>query len=289
MPDYSHPEKRLGGGLEASGGITIVANSLFRGNNKQAFVALYYGNNYLVNCTFVDNSLEQMAGAVWASDSKLFVYNCINYNNGDYPLGVGNVEELNRSRLEVYYSLLENGEESVTVNNEEWCDYYYDDSNIEGDPLFLGGDYNPYNLSESSPCIDAGTLDLPGFINLPDVDLAGNPRVTNGAIDMGAYEWNPNVGVPEFLGYRSSDSINLSPNPVSDYLNIKLLREPATVSEGAFGRLTDIHGNIQDEIKMQQPNCNYILPVYNYPAGTYIFQYDNGKGTLFSKKLIITK
>jgi hypothetical protein len=48
-------------------------------------------------------------------------------------------------------------------------------------------------LQDLSPCVNAGIPDTTG-LNLPEFDLAGNPRVYGGRIDMGAYE-NQNVVV----------------------------------------------------------------------------------------------
>jgi hypothetical protein len=70
--------------------------------------------------------------------------------------------------------------------------------NIEGDPLFVrdpdsgdgswttlaDNDYGDLRLRSGSPAIDAGT-NLP---ELPPTDLAGNPRIINSVVDMGAYE-----------------------------------------------------------------------------------------------------
>jgi len=55
-----------------------------------------------------------------------------------------------------------------------------------------------YQLSEGSPCIDAGTPDTLG-LNIPPMDLAGNERVWNDIIDMGCYEYGapPHVGNTE--------------------------------------------------------------------------------------------
>ena len=68
--------------------------------------------------------------------------------------------------------------------------------NIYDDPLFFDPDIGDYHLTENSPCIDAGNPDTTG-LNLPPFDLDGNPRIFNGIIDMGAYEWQ-GVGIDDW-------------------------------------------------------------------------------------------
>ncbi|MEW6102313.1 MAG: right-handed parallel beta-helix repeat-containing protein [bacterium] len=51
-------------------------------------------------------------------------------------------------------------------------------------PYFIGGD--DYHLRASSPCIDSGTNTAAG---IPAKDKDGNPRIKNGFVDMGAYEY----------------------------------------------------------------------------------------------------
>ncbi|MDZ7741223.1 MAG: choice-of-anchor Q domain-containing protein [Bacteroidota bacterium] len=68
-------------------------------------------------------------------------------------------------------------------------------------------------LSYGSPCINTGTLNLPEHIELPDTDLAGNPRVYDGQIDMGAYEFGPWVGVDYQKPKSNSQQLIASPNP----------------------------------------------------------------------------
>jgi len=62
------------------------------------------------------------------------------------------------------------------------------DGNISEDPLFVDAPGGDYRLLAGSPCIDVG-------INedwMSDaVDLDGKPRVLNGTVDMGAYEYEP--------------------------------------------------------------------------------------------------
>ncbi len=58
--------------------------------------------------------------------------------------------------------------------------------NIEGDPHFVDASSDDYRLSPGSPCIDAGAEE-PWMEGATDVD--GNPRISAGTVDMGAYEY----------------------------------------------------------------------------------------------------
>ncbi|MFA6950585.1 MAG: choice-of-anchor Q domain-containing protein [Lentimicrobiaceae bacterium] len=67
-------------------------------------------------------------------------------------------------------------------------------NNLNENPDFLESGIFPFQLIASSPCIDAGTLDA-GFLSLPSLDLAGNQRIVNNCIDMGAYEYNSSASI----------------------------------------------------------------------------------------------
>jgi len=56
--------------------------------------------------------------------------------------------------------------------------------NISADPLFVGK--TNFRLRAKSPAINAGDNSAP---DIPPEDLAGKPRIVDGAIDMGAYEY----------------------------------------------------------------------------------------------------
>ncbi len=67
--------------------------------------------------------------------------------------------------------------------------------NIVVDPLFADAEDGDFRLLAGSPCLDAGdNAAVSGA-----TDLAGNPRVQNGTVDMGAYEGavTPALPVPE--------------------------------------------------------------------------------------------
>jgi hypothetical protein len=72
--------------------------------------------------------------------------------------------------------------------------------NVNDDPSYKSLELGDLSLGDQSPCIDRGNtfvdLDplLPGFQQLPELDLAGEPRIVDGngdgvvAVDMGAFE-----------------------------------------------------------------------------------------------------
>ena len=60
-------------------------------------------------------------------------------------------------------------------------------NNIDDDPYFVDAPEGDLSLYPGSPAIDAGDNLAP---NLPTTDIVGNPRIANGTVDMGAYEYH---------------------------------------------------------------------------------------------------
>jgi len=232
-PDYS-PEMPAGGGITVTGQtsspkllIALFYNCLFIENECQTQTnfatpeALTVANSsvaYLINCTLSANvSYNPLAAAIGTGNgSDLYIYNSIVYDNEYASAYMATADYADESNLYIYNTLFEGGEEGIQIYYGD--NYiYYDETNIDTDPLFYGGTEYPYNLSDLSPCIDAGTLDLPDWIELPEFDLAGNPRIVGSAIDMGAYEWNPTVGVNEYQPIKKEKEklLSVAPNPFS--------------------------------------------------------------------------
>lgn len=244
-PDVNNPDWHYGKALRLHGGydendpfIGVIQNCLFNNNDQTAFLATM-GKVYLINNTFVNNSLESIglsAINIWGTMG--YVYNCISYNNGDSPFMVWELDNV-ASDFNVYHSCIEGGQTSINIDQVSTLNY--DASNIDTDPLFLGGSDYPFNLSTTSPCIDAGTLDIPEWIELYPYDLAGNPRVHSQSIDMGAYEWNPTVGVKEVALLNPKNyMLVVAPNPFTHKTAIK-----TAIKENADIRIVIYNNNGQ--------------------------------------------
>ena len=167
-----------------------------------AFSAVVIGDKRkanMINCTIGYNRSEMSGGAIGCvgSDSELNIYNSIVYENDPKNLYIGNDIEEYPFVVNIYNSLFDHGVLSIQ-NGFTWNVVNWMDGNLESDPLWQeSGDY-PYMLTSNSPCIDAGTLDLPVGLEIPAYDLAGNPRVMGSNIDMGAYEY-PGNAAPIYL------------------------------------------------------------------------------------------
>jgi hypothetical protein len=232
-----------------------------------------------INCTFSGNYSEnpnvRALGVV--ADAEMSLYNCIIHNNppGSMYMYSHNEFPWDTCKLNVYHSLFEGGQEEILqVGYKNVINYAA--SNIDTDPMFYGQGEYPYYLQAGSPCIDAGTLDLPPEIELPETDLAGNPRVYNGYIDMGAYEHGPWVGIqnPESR-IQNPQLLQVYPNPFRYETNISYTVPEKGKSEirvyDINGRcvktLMDVHGQA-GEGQMQWRGTND--QGGSLKAGTYI-------------------
>ncbi len=209
-------------------------------------------NANIINCTFANNiAINSQLGASFNANlsSKINVYNSIFYGNEPAEIALNTTSGI-IPYLNIYTSLVLDGEYGIL--NNTGGSLYYDETNIDDDPLFYEGWEYPYNLSNNSPCIDAGTLDLPDWIELPEYDLAGNPRIHNGAIDMGAYEWDPTVGVEEYMPIQKIENLLFAaPNPFSATTTITSI-----LKEKSHARI-DIYNNYGQRVRILMEGHSY--------------------------------
>ena len=208
--------------------ILITDNQDLNNDWPESCSGIHISNNVdvdMVNCTFSNNSTTPNGGVILGGlqGNTINIYNSIFY--GDFPreLYLGNLDPDNPLMLNIYNSLVDDGEDNIFIIPDEEVIINWDDTtNLDEDPLWLGtGDY-PYYLQSASPCIDVGTLDLPAGIELPQYDLAGNQRIYGDTIDMGAYEWQGVETQEDEIPTINETRISNYPNPFNPSTTIKL-------------------------------------------------------------------
>jgi hypothetical protein len=151
---------RMGGGAAAS---STLNNCLVISNRNLAGPGggLYWCT--AVNSTIVGNSISDFSMGAGTHGSLLT--NCILYYNS------GGEQEC--SPLPPDHCCVPHGFSPTTVTNE---------------PLFINPLAGDFRLQSNSPCINAGNNSSVTSRN----DLDGNPRISGGTVDIGAYEFqNP--------------------------------------------------------------------------------------------------
>ncbi len=120
---------------------------------------------YLMNCTIAGNSAGATGGPMSCSgDSRPVIVNTIIWGNS--PAAIYSPY----STPKITYSDVQGG--------------WYDEGNLNSDPLFLNEASGDYRLMQDSPCIDSGTP-----FRAPDVDNEGHTRPTDDGYEMGSDEF----------------------------------------------------------------------------------------------------
>jgi hypothetical protein len=262
-----------------------ILNTIITGNHGYG-IYCFLSSPFLTNVTISNNLTSSIhyagyaGGGIFCDGSHPVLINSILWNDSTAEIVFCDWYSP-ASAVTIKHSDIQGGEEGIGTNNGtvNWLE-----GNLDEDPLFiLSGDY-PYALSDESPCVNSGTPDTTG-LNLPELDLAGNPRIYGGIIDMGAYE---NQSVSIFITQNLlTDKFEFfsSPNPFSNELIItyKLPESAYTkidIYNSAGEKIKELLSKLLYEGKHEQTwNATYL------PPGIYFIRLQVGKEIL-TKKMI---
>ena len=281
---------KRGGGISGAG-VNIV-NCLLRDNKAATGGAIYNDGSSVINCLVVKNAANSGAGAISCNGASALIVNSTIVNNqvtgnnnsdaGGISLGTGTLKNSivwdnykNEGKTKMDLRLTAGSAEDAVSKIFNSC-YETSSANMgtfspvltdnltgaDNSPLFVNIDEGDYNLKMDSPCIDAGNnlYYLPDF---PEFDLAGNNRVENKIIDMGAFEYRPTI--TDIDENKMSDNVYVSGNKLVINVNSGVVKVYG-ITSGI--RYVDKIVTGADEISL--------------PAGIYVVSID-GK----SKKVII--
>ncbi|MCW5551688.1 MAG: hypothetical protein KIS67_05905 [Verrucomicrobiae bacterium] len=193
---------REGGGAA----ICTLTNCTLTGNQ-----AIYGGGaagSRLYNCLLTGNSADDRGGGTFSC----VLLNCTVTENsaGQYGGGVAGGSMFNSI---IYFNTAPEGANYFATPYSLCCTTPEGGAGFTNAPMFLNPASGNYRLQSNSPCINAGN----NASVVGSTDLDGRMRIVAGAVDMGAYEVQPDVS-GEFIGWLSG--YHLPTDGSADYADV---------------------------------------------------------------------
>jgi len=276
---FQNNQSARSGGAIASFSPASFINCLFDGNSAEIIggsIFISSGNaisSWITNCTLVNNYAPQ--GSTLACYNHTGVLrNCILWYGVPDSNSVIRLEAVtNMHILDIDYSDLQYGESGI--QREGNATYTFGLHNLSVNPEM---EDTSYALTWNSPCIDAGTPDTTG-LGIPATDLGGFPRFANARVDMGAYEYQLPVGIPN-SEFQIPDHFRIYPNPAENEVCLDFGEFTA------IGKVKIISTSGVVVYEGEMSSQRIMLNTTHFPSGLYFVNYIDIDGTSV-KKLII--
>ncbi|MDD2598710.1 MAG: choice-of-anchor Q domain-containing protein [Kiritimatiellae bacterium] len=230
----SSNDSGTGGGVYAASADAVVVDCIIRQCKANTGCGAMRGR--FVACVFDDNAGGEGGGLAWGRAARCrftgnvvtgggggaynaTLENCLLSGNAAYNGGGANgstlfnctvVDNISSSGGAANFGTLancivwNNRKPSGSLNNYYNAKFSYScttplpsgTGNLASDPLFRNAATGDFRILAASPCVDAGD----GTLLSDPFDLAGNPRIRNAGVDLGAYEriFDTTVATPAF-------------------------------------------------------------------------------------------
>jgi len=247
--------------------VTINDNSA---SSNGGGICCWFSSPSLESVTITGNSADNGGGIYCHGDSNPSLVNCILWNNS--PQEIYFREDYGHNSIMIAYSDIQGGEYGIVTNNNGTV--YWEEGNINANPLFVDAENGDYHLTEFSPCIDAGTafFEWNGeiLVDMSEVEYVGF------APDMGAFEWE-GVNTDNYELEITNYELHNYPNPFNGATTI------------SFSLTTNLHEKARIEIYNVKGQIVDQLAITNYELGSNQVNYSADKlssGVYFYKLVV---
>ncbi|MGC4039606.1 MAG: right-handed parallel beta-helix repeat-containing protein [Flavobacterium sp.] len=300
VPEWTHPvtvtvdrcsfTNNLNRGVLYSGRSTdktSISNSLFyknQGGSGGAIAKALDGSFYLTNCTITQNyASNQVAGGIYIGEGNgnNYIRNSIIYNNSAIYFYTPEVWVY--SPVSFRNTIIRTSGGSANWNAGALN--YFDmppmavdlGGNLDVNPLFADAANGDFHLTGLSPAINLGDNSLYNTGTFPDLslftsDLDGTPRIQENRVDMGAYEYMPDLGLNPV---EVTNGISVYPNPTKGIVNVY-----SAFSDVKEIKIYNILG--KEIITVQGDKIDLI----NLSKGVYILKAKLDTGMIFAGKVV---
>jgi len=223
---YNNRTRRSGGGFGVYFDEPVIINNIICNNYAQSGAGVYFNtaDPVFANNIICNNTAGSGPGGLFISDCDIksinntICFNKANIAGGIYvgtqakPVFINNIvwgNEANEGGTQIhlqdfnpeisfYNCNIQGGEPDIGLELGSVYFGEYEDNidtlpGFESPPPGAGLEYNgmeyDWSVQLGSPCINTGTNTLSEH-NLPEIDFAGNRRISYSTIDIGAYEFN---------------------------------------------------------------------------------------------------